>query len=442
MTLVWFICGLGIGLAIWVGSVYRHNLRLTSILKSVPGKSTNSALTPFSRLERLISQLQQEQQDLLGQLHKWQGILCDAPIAYLEVDGDDYLVWYNSSAVQLLDIGSHRSAINTNRLLLEVVRSYELDQLIKQVRQSQRGFQQDWIIRSLPSEQPPRPPNLPLRGYGLPLPGNHVGVFLENRQEAKTLEAERDRWTSDVAHELKTPLTSIRLMAETLQDQADPQLHSWTKRLLKESMRLSRLVQDLLELGQVHNRQFRSRQFNSVDLPALVRSAWLNLEPLAQPKNLSLFYQGPDHLILQADETRLYRVLINLIDNAIQYSPIDHPIQIHLALKPYSQAPDVDANPPPKDGHRWVCIDVIDHGPGFPSEALPHVFKRFYRAELSRSRSQLPLTTGQTATEGGSGLGLAIVEQIVTAHGGNVEARNHPVTHGAWIQILLPQRYE
>lgn len=452
MALLWFICGLGIGLAIWVGSIYRFNQRLSNILQSRYGESTRSDLAPFSRLVRLLSEHHHQQQTFSGHIQKWQNILQTAPVGYLEVDGDDHLFWLNSRAGRLLNVDPHRPIINANRHLLQVVRSYELDRLIKQVRQTQQGCQLDWTMPALPAPQSGRSQPLPLRGYGAPLPANHVGVFLEDRREATMLEGERDRWTSDVAHELKTPLTSIRLMAEALQDQTDPDLHRWIERLLQESIRLSDLVQDLLELSQVSGQQARSLHLQLVDLPVLVRSAWMNLEPLAQSKNLFLFYRGPDHLMVKADETRLYRVLINLIDNAIQYSPVKHPIQVHIeqraAPSASSTVKGLPTNPTPvsmaiacpeipQARVGWVDIDVIDHGPGFPPDALPHVFKRFFRAEASRVRS--PTAQGQASGEtgGGSGLGLAIVEQIVTAHGGSVAARNHPQTGGGWVQVKL-----
>jgi two-component system phosphate regulon sensor histidine kinase PhoR len=84
-----------------------------------------------------------------------------------------------------------------------------------------------------------------------------VGVFLENRQEAALLVQQRDRWTSDVAHELKTPLTSIRLVAETLQPRVDDSQRRWLDRLINETIRLSNLVEDLLNLSRLQGDQFR-----------------------------------------------------------------------------------------------------------------------------------------------------------------------------------------
>ena len=144
-------------------------------------------------------------------------LLQQAPVGYLEVDDENQLLWLNVLAGEMLGISpinlsTASAAGQSRRLLLELVRSFELDQLIEKTRQAQQPCQQDWIL-NLVSPDPINPNEgvaHPLRGYGIPLANRHVGIFLENRQEAETLVQQRDRWTSDVAHELKTPLTSIR----------------------------------------------------------------------------------------------------------------------------------------------------------------------------------------------------------------------------------------
>ena len=447
MAFLWFLCGLTLGLGLSLWSVRHFNHKLVTVIHSVSDEATISTLSPLSRLIRLLNHNQNLQTSLAAQVQGWQDILQSAPIGYLEVDGADRLYWHNHRVTQLLNLAPEKMAGSPNRLLLQVIRSFELDHLIKQVRQANQRYQQDWTLHLPPTVGSERPQDLPLRGHGIPLPANHVGVFLEDRQETVTLTEERDRWTSDVAHELKTPLTSIRLVAETLQDQVDPKLSPWVERLLKESVRLGALVQDLLELNQISFKHAHTLKLCPIDLAGMVQSAWLNLEPLAQPKNVLLYYDGPDQLMLKADESRLYRVLANLMDNGIKYSPVDQPLIVQLSSIPRPTLPghtaDLDLDP------HWVCVDVIDMGPGFPPDALPHVFKRFYRADPSRMRANLtqdgaygpalqPLPLAQTG--GGSGLGLAIVRQIVVAHGGWVQAHNHPEMGGGWLQVMLPRR--
>ncbi len=413
------------------------------MVQLLSGKSAPRQGVSLGQLSRLLNQHRNAQQELHQQVTVLQEILQASPLGYLEVDGADQLCWHNSKARQLLKIELPLQMVS-GRLLMQVVRSLELEALITEVRQSQQSSYQDWEMYRLPENGAPAPTqNLPLRGYGVPLPDLHVGVFIEDRQEATMLAQERDRWASDVAHELKTPLTSIRLMVETLQEQVEPSLRTWTERLLNEAARLSCLVQDLLELSYVSRRNAEVLCVSDVDLPALIRAAWLNLEPLAEQKNLALYYQGTDNLTLQADEARLYRVLLNVIDNGIKHSPPDQALMIEVStqanLEPLEQG-----ERPVRD---WVVVDVIDAGDGFPPVAIAHIFKRFFRADPSRVRMQdssspAPVETQASSTlmsvGSGSGLGLAIVEQIVAAHGGRVEAQNHPQTGGAWLRILLP----
>jgi two-component system phosphate regulon sensor histidine kinase PhoR len=342
-------------------------------------------------------------------------------------------------------------------LLLELVRSYELDALIEETRSSEKPQQHDWVFYPVSPDPTQLSQQQPcaLRGYGFPLLTGEVGIFLENRQEAVTLMQQRDRWASDVAHELKTPLTSIRLVAETLHSRLDPALQGWVERLINETIRLSNLVQDLLDLSQIDLGYNQSLNLKVVNLAELVASAWLNLEPLARKKQLHLEYQGSPDLLIQVDETRLYRVLINLLDNSIKYSPPWQAVRVAVELE---SAEGIDS-----DSSEWVHLEVIDYGPGFPEEALPHVFERFYRADPARSQrliqnsyqscplvsveeasspvkesSEQHFTPSELHPRNSSGLGLAIVKQIVEAHGGSVHARNHPEAGGAWIKVFLP----
>jgi two-component system phosphate regulon sensor histidine kinase PhoR len=268
-----------------------------------------------------------------------------------------------------------------------------------------------------------------LRGLGFSLENGHIGVFLEDRWEAMQLLQERDRWTSDVAHELKTPLTSIRLIAEALQPKTNLDLQPWVDQLIQETLRLSHLVQDILELSRLTPQTQQTLQLGDVDLPALVRQAWITLGPLAQSKNLSLYYDGPDTHILRADQAQLLRVLLNVLDNSIKFSPSDTAITVRLVL---------DVSSPTSDQATWIQLDVIDTGAGFPADNLTLVFQRFYKADPARGRGSDPTTTRPQSLGGGSGLGLAIAQQIILAHGGTITARNDPHHNGAWVQILLP----
>ncbi|MBE7385364.1 MAG: PAS domain-containing sensor histidine kinase [Leptolyngbya sp. SIO1E4] len=371
-------------------------------------------------------------------------LLQQAPVGYLEVDKENQLLWSNPLACQMLGI-PYDDADNPTppRLLLELVRSYELDQLIEMTRQTKTSVQKDWVLNfvSLDPINPHEGVAAPLRGHGIPLDNNHVGVFLENRQEAQTLLQQRNRWTSDVAHELKTPLTSIRLVAETLRSRVDPTLTTWLDRLLNEILRLSNLVEDLLNLSRLERSGGTGLTLKPVELPHLLFAAWQSLEPLAEVKQVEIAYEGPTELIVNLDETLIHRVLINLMDNAIKYSPQKGTIFVRAGFCQTEKAVTQEGQPT-----QLLFIDIVDEGSGFLENDLPYIFDRFYRADPSRSRvftgieSDLPdpeKIVGRSRNSG-TGLGLAIVQQITEAHGGTTQARNHPETGGGWLTISIP----
>lgn len=431
------ILALSVVLAFLMGSWSRQFFSKGIALKKKPPPEKRSpAQSHAPMIERQLS-LSEEAS------YSTRGLLAQAPIGYLEVDDENQLLWINPLACQILGMSCSRAEeLPLPRLLLELIRSYELDQLIDHTRQSQTRQEQDWTLHLVSPD--PINPNAgishPLRGFGVPLKDNHIGVFLENRQEATTLMQQRDRWTSDVAHELKTPLTSIRLVAETLRDRVDPALTKWLDRLLNEILRLSNMVEDLLNLSHLKRSGGTGLTLKPVELPRLLFNAWQSLEPLANIKQIEIAYDGASDLIVKLDEGLMYRVLINLIDNAIKYSPHEGTITIRADLRP----PDTESSPDTTT--QLLLIEVIDEGTGFRASDLPNIFDRFYRADPSRSRQSAPLEKpiiggslqALQHRSSGTGLGLAIVQQIVEAHGGTTQAYNHPETGGGWLTLRIP----
>ncbi|WP_448570583.1 sensor histidine kinase [Trichothermofontia sp.] len=469
-----FLQGLAVGLVCLGVYHWRFDRKLRSLIQEIKPDALQVALPLTSRLTGAISIQKQRCAELEQALEIWKQVLHQAPVCYLQVDAEDRLVWCNAAAYQLLKI--HTWEATKPRLLLEVIRSYELDQLIAQTRQTQRPTECEWSLHlsHLPTtpSSPSLTPIISLRGHSFPLPNQQVGVFLEDRQEVLQLRQQRDRAFSDLAHELKTPLTSIRLVMETIQNGLDPSLHHWTDRVIREVIRMSTLVQDLLDLTQLERGVGTCLQCKSLDFADLIDSVCHNLDPLAQKRQIQLTYQGPAPLRLWGDYSRLYRVMANLLDNSIRYSPLAGKVVIQAQIRAATALRMERLTPPAAviaACPTWVQIDVIDSGQGFPEADLPHIFERFYRADPARTHSEIatdreqglftyplpvsPLSPRATevrlgqaarseavATIGGSsGLGLAIVRQIVEAHQGFVRASNHPQTGGAWLQVFLPQ---
>jgi two-component system, OmpR family, phosphate regulon sensor histidine kinase PhoR len=220
--LLWFILGFAAGLGslfsfqVWLSPRLRTYIKKYSL---VPKFSTSASKSYDANKE----QLHQNHQEIA----KLRRVIQNAPIGYLEVDEDNRMSWCNKKACYLLGIQSCQDEVAIQRLLLQMVRSYELDQLIEQTRHIQKPAKQEWVFHSVapdplyPVEQQDRA----LRAQSIVLEDGHIGIFVVDRQEVANLTQQRDRWAADVAHELKTPLTSIRLIAEVLQGRLEPSLY-------------------------------------------------------------------------------------------------------------------------------------------------------------------------------------------------------------------------
>ncbi|MCP6759209.1 MAG: ATP-binding protein [Fischerella sp. CENA71] len=427
-----FLFGLTIGLGVWICQLVQLRRTIGKIPPSLKSQTSDIALPLIPRLRHDIAELKQQQLYLQQIIYNYQELLESAPVGYLQVDEENQLLWCNQQAREMLYL--QRWQPGQVRLLLELVRSYELDQLIEQTRDRQQSQMKEWVFH--PSCESAaamlEQKSVMLRASSLPLSKGEVGVFLENRQILLEINQARDRAFSDLAHELRTPLTSIRLVVETLQGRIEPPLDRWVNRLMQEVDRLISLVQSWLELTQLETDPTLKLNRESTEVRSLISKVWETLEPLAARYQVQLVYQGPENIWLQADASRLYQVFLNLLDNSIKYSPVGGSIAVEIKISSVdnnrSGQPNALAN---------LEVNIIDSGVGFAEADLPHVFERFYRGDQARTRDQTVESSSTTIV--GSGLGLAIVRQIILAHGGSIKAMNHPSTGGAWIQFVLPE---
>lgn len=220
-------------------------------------------------------------------------------------------------------------------------------------------------------------------------------VVLHDVTEQQKLDCMRREFVANVSHELRTPITSIKSYSETLLDGAleDPET---TERFLNvinsEADRMTRLVKDLLQLSRLDNQQMNWNMEN-VSIKAIVKAIVERFQIQAAKKNQKLesFVIG-EIPIINGDKDRLEQVVVNLISNALKYTPDNGQITVYVG-RIYDD----------------IYIKVTDTGIGIPSEALPRVFERFYRVDKARSRDL-----------GGTGLGLSIAKEIVEAHGGTI----------------------
>jgi heavy metal sensor kinase len=219
------------------------------------------------------------------------------------------------------------------------------------------------------------------------------------------------RFTADASHELRTPLTALRSVGEvglhgsrTIEDYREV-----IGTMLEEADRLSRLADDLLTLARAETGQTQLR-FEPLDLSSLAREVCERLSVLAEERGQTLETRAHSPLIVCGDRPALRQALLNLVDNAIKYSPERSQVIVQVGSGPAGE---------------WV--EVKDEGPGIPAEDRERIFERFYRIDSSRSRGM-----------GGTGLGLSLVKSIAEAHAGRVELETEKGA-GSVFRLVLPR---
>jgi histidine kinase len=226
----------------------------------------------------------------------------------------------------------------------------------------------------------------------------------------ETVEQQRVALIGDVAHELRTPLAGLEGYLEGLLDGVLPSDPETISAMQHEVRRLRRLVGDLQQLSRVEAGQTALR-IEQVDLLALARRVVAQLRPQLLGQRLEVVAEtGDQPLLVWADPDRTAQIVINLIGNAIRYTPEDGRITVRLAAA---------------GGRAQVAVE--DTGIGIPPEALPYLFERFYRVDPSRSRSS-----------GGSGIGLTIARHMAWAMGGELTAASAGLGQGSTFTLSLP----
>jgi heavy metal sensor kinase len=205
------------------------------------------------------------------------------------------------------------------------------------------------------------------------------------------------RFTADASHELRTPLTILRgeLEAASGQPEVAPDLRETIESALEETERLSRIVESLMAISRLDAGEAKM-DYDALDLAELASSTTEQMRLLAEDKEVALRCESEELVSIEGDRARLKQVIVNLVDNAIKYTPAGGLVGVKVCAS-----------------NGRALLEVNDNGVGIPPEALPHIFERFYRVDKARSRQM-----------GGAGLGLSIIKAIVTAHGGLVRVES------------------
>lgn len=316
-------------------------------------------------------------------------------------DEAGHVVLMNDAARAMLAV---RGAV-LGESLMWVGRDHELSELVDQAV-VECGDAMERVIQHGRSGR-----TLQIAARCLEAPDERIGVVvLRDITELRKLEGVRRDFVANVSHELRTPLTSIRAMVETLEAGAldDPDVSGeFLTRIISEVDRLADMVDELLDLARLESDRLRLA-LNWLDPGDIAKEAESRLAAQVARSGLTITtFSEPGLPLLRADRTRIGQVLLNLIHNAVKFTPAGG--AIHLSVSE-------------QDG--WIVYQVEDTGVGVDPEEIDRLFERFYKADRSR-RSH------------GTGLGLAIAKHVVQAHGGTIDARrNRP--HGMVFTFRLP----
>jgi len=292
---------------------------------------------------------------------------------------------------------------------IEIIRNPAIQDIVDNVLRRKSRLTEEIFIH-LPEE-------MVLQINGVPIMRNaHCeGAILvfHNITELKKLENVRKDFVANVSHELRTPIASIKGYAETLLDGAledKNNAREFVEIIDDDSNRLAKLIDDLLELSSIESDKMKLNLY-PLDFAFLVKKVSAILKNQIREKELNLKLKIPDNLPkLLADEVKLSQVILNLLDNAIKYTPRGAVITVSTIVQ-----------------ERFLRIDIADTGIGIPEQDLPRIFERFYRADKAHSRELA-----------GTGLGLSIVKHIVQIHGGEICATSE-IGKGTIFSFTIPK---
>lgn len=233
------------------------------------------------------------------------------------------------------------------------------------------------------------PLKLEVRDYG-------SVALIDDITESQRLDAMRRDFVANISHELRTPMGALSLLAETLATETDPEVASrLAMRVQAEAIRLSDIMDDLLELSRIESDEASERA--PVAIQHVISDALSRARPTAEEKEVPIETALPAlDLVVQADRRQLTSAVFNLLENAVKYSEATCPVRVMTRLE-----------------GDWVEVEVRDQGYGIPLRHQERIFERFYQVDRSREH-----------TDGGVGLGLAIVRHVATNHGGEIRVES------------------
>ena len=362
-------------------------------------------------LNHMAEELDDKLRTLTHERNEREAVLSSMVEGVLAVDTEERVIAVNAAAARLLDL---EPAAVDGKTIQEVVRNPDLQHVVARTLDGHEPVEADIVMRVGAEDRDLQANATLLHGDDADEVVVGAVVVLNDVTRLKRLEAVRRDFVANVSHELKTPVTSIKGFAETLEDGAlnDPETAERFVRIISgQADRLNSIIEDLLSLSALEQSgDSPLLQLEEADLCDVVAVALGVIGPKAEAKSIDLVEDCPDSLFSRVSPPLLEQAVVNLVDNAVKYSPVGSAVDVTL-----------------EERADEIVISVLDEGPGVSREHLPRLFERFYRVDKARSRDL-----------GGTGLGLAIVKHIAQVHGGRVSV-DSVVGRGSTFRIHLPR---
>ncbi|ENF7316724.1 PAS domain-containing protein [Listeria monocytogenes] len=300
----------------------------------------------------------------------------------------------------------------TGKPFYEVIKSFALSQLIEATFET-KTIQQKEIILYFPREMILDASVSPILGENGEITG--IILLLHDITQIRHLGNVRSEFVTNVSHELKTPVTALKGFAETLLDGAmydEVLLKKFLTIIKEESDRLHRLIMDILALSRIEQNPV-AENVELVDVDEVIEQSARTIFEMATEKNIRVTIpeKTSASVMIETDRDKLQQIVINLLSNAINYTPVDGKVEVKLI-----------------EQEAEVIIEVTDNGIGIPAKDIDRVFERFYRVDKARSRHS-----------GGTGLGLSIVKHLVENCGGRIEVESQEEV-GSTFRVTLPKK--
>ncbi len=382
-------------------SAGRHGMRLDAQRRDELGGFARS-------FNVMAAQLADQIDDLTEDRNRLQAILAAMAEGVVAVDAEGRVLHLNAVAARIL--GSDPAAAR-GKPFASVTRVKEVADLLGEAVRTGVGRSREMVLAEFPKDRILEIQTAPIPGDEGEAPAGAV-VVLHDVTELRRLEAIRRDFVTNVSHELKTPLTAVRGVVETLVDDREMSAATrerFLRKLDDQSRRLARIVTDLLSLARIESRR-EDLEREHLDFRQTVNESVRALSGLAEERRLALTSRLPDAEVpVRGDRPSLRLLVDNLVDNAIKYTPEGGKVTVRLVRR-----------------DRWALLEVEDTGIGIEDRHRERLFERFYRVDKARSRDL-----------GGTGLGLSIVKHVALAHDGEVTFES-VAAEGSTFRVRLP----